>query len=191
MKFTNRFEKSSFIERCAFKNFIKLYDGFKGYHIEYTPFDGFDQYDVLLSKIEDGIITKRIFIEIKVRDKHYEEYFLETKKLNALRKTMKENYIENYTFLYLNFTPTGTYIWNTSITDDLKVSKCVMNKATMNSRSEKVNKSKYDLPISMAKHWHYTWDEGQLRPYYDEYFSSKVSSTIMKDHRFKDILLGI
>ena len=196
MNFVNNYEKSSFSERAAFKNFIKLYNGFKNWEILLTPYDGYDCYDVLLYKIKDGIITNRMFIEIKIRDCIYDTYFLETKKLNSIKKLCEsELYFtdDEYKILYLNFTPQGTFIWDCSVIEkeNIKVSKQMMNKATMSSRTKKVNKSKYDLPISLAKRWDYIWDEKQLIPHYDEYFNNRVKQTIKSDYRFKDILFGI
>lgn len=193
MNFVNDFERASFIERCAWKNFLSLYDAFPGWEQIILPYEGKDVYDVMLYKIENGSITKRVFIEIKVRNVIYDEYFMETKKYNSIKKLCeKELYLneDEYKILYVNFTPTGTYIWDTSILKDIKVSKVEMNKATMDSRSDKVNKSKYDLPISKAKRYNYIWDEGQLKKHYDQYFNKRVEKVIKKNKGLEDILFN-
>ena len=192
MKFTSDFEKSSFIERCAWKNFIKLYNPFDGWYVDITPYEGKTIYDVCLFKQVDGLITKRIFIEIKVRDNHWDDgLFLETKKYNSIKNLCdKELYLkeDEYKIWYLNFTPKGTFLWDCNITKELKSDKQVMNKATMSSRSEKENKSKWNMPIERAKTWNYIWDESQLRPHYDEYFNKKVKQNIRGKGGLEDIL---
>lgn len=193
MKFVSDFEKSAFIERCAWKNFLSIYDAFPGWEQVILPYEGKEVYDVLLFKIDNGYITKRVFVEIKVREVVYDEYFLETKKYNSIKRLCeKELYLnkEDYKILYVNFTPTGTYIWDTDIVNELTVSKQEMNKATMNSRDNKITKTKYDLPINKAKRYGYVWDEGQLKKHYDEYFNGRVEKVVKKNKGLEDILFN-
>lgn len=190
-RFKDQFERASFIERCAFKNLISIYDDFKDYTIYMTPFEGKDYYDVLLYKIKDGVIYNKIFIEIKVREVYYDDMFMETIKYNNIQNhCKKELYLndDEYKIYYLNFTPKGTFMWDTKIIKDIPVTKQLMNKATMSSRNDKKNKSKYDLPISKAKKWNYIWDIKQLDKHYNEYFNKKVEKVIKNNKGLEDIL---
>lgn len=190
-RFIDDFEKSSFIERCAWKNFLKLYNPFPGYEIMLMPYEGYSIYDVMLYKIENHIITNRVFIEIKVRKVVYDSYFFETKKYNSIVKLCKEELClrdDEFKILYLNFTPTGTYIWNTDIIKDMNVTKQVMNKATMSDRTNKVNKTKWDMPIDKSKKYNYIWDERQLNDYYDSYLVEKVKEKVKKVKGLEEIL---
>ena len=192
-RFTNKFERAAFCERIAFRNWNKLYNPFKGWTIIETPIEGYDVYDILLHKYKDGIIVKRIYLEIKIRDVEYDEYFLETKKLNSIHKMcVDELYLkeDEYKIFYLNFTPSGTYLWDTKIVEDIPVTRQVMNEATMASRDKKINKGKYNLPISRAKHWEYTWDEKQLQAHYDEYILEKTKKKMGTSNGFNDLLFG-
>jgi len=182
MLFTNDFEKKAFIERAAFKSLLSLYNVFPGYEIMYTPVEGKQCYDVMLYKLNDGIMCDRVFIEIKVRDVVYSDYFLETKKINSIKKMCDDLFLteDEYKILYMNFTPQGTYIWNCNIIKDIKITKQLMNKATSNNTTDKVLKSKYDLPTDKARKYNYTWDEQQLKKHYPTYLNKKVEDKIKK-----------
>jgi hypothetical protein len=57
----------------------------------------------------------------------------------------------NITILYVNSTPSGSYIWNIDdIIGKYKTTMVSMNKSTMNSRTEKKRKSVYLLNPSDA-----------------------------------------
>jgi hypothetical protein len=164
--FTNDFEKAAYMERIAFRNFIKLYNLFQGegYDIDIRPYEGQDVYDVLVSKHNDGSIYKRYIIELKIRDKDFdnEGYVYETKKHKSLTN-IKNLDPDNNEILYINFTPNGTYIWFIDrIIGNYQSIKKEMNKATMNSRSDKSNKTTYLLLPKDAKHYQYRWDIKQF-----------------------------
>jgi len=195
MRFSNDFEKASFIERCAFKNFVKLYPQFNNYQMLITDFDGKDLYDIMLYKInEKGLMSDRIFIEIKVRHTIFDTYFMETKKVNSIINFCKnELYLndDEYKIWYMNFTPEGTFIWN--VKKEMSKNKIIykeMNKKTMESRSDKVNKSVYELDKASGKRFNYVWDENQLINYYNEYFNKKVEVKIKGNKGLEDILFS-
>ena len=172
MTFLNDFEKAAYMERIAFKNFIKLYNLFEGdnFDIDIRPYEGNDKYDVLISKHNDGSIYKRYIIELKIRDKDFdsEGYVYETKKHKSLMD-IKNLDGDNNEILYINFTPNGTYIWFIDrIIANYKPIRKKMNKATMNSRSDKSNKGTYLLLPKDAKKYEYRWDIRQFNEKIEE-----------------------
>lgn len=184
--FKSDVHRYAFIERCAWKEFNDSYKIFDNYNKIVTPYDGNDSYDVFLYKIDnEGRMYNRIFLEIKVRNKNYNEWFFETKKYNAiLNMCKKELYLKDdeYKILYLNFTEIGTLIWDTDIIyeNDMKVSTQMMNTTTFKSRIDKTLKSKYDMPTDKAKHYKYIWDESHLEKHYKEYFYNEVEKKVKK-----------
>ena len=182
--FTNDYEKAAYQERCAFKNLISLYDAFPGYEYKVNPASGKEVYDVLIYKLEDGKMTNRIFIEIKIRDCIREDYMLETKKYNSIIKLCKEELYLNdneYKIFYLNFTPIGTYLFNCNIVKDIPITYLECNKSTCNSRYDKVNKSKWDLPLNKAiRKYDYIFDQNNTSKYYNSYIIEKVEQKIKK-----------
>lgn len=167
----NKFEEASKKERFAFNQFIKLYNLYQSdkYEIFITPDDGYDSYDVLIQEVdlESGIIIKRWIIEIKIRKERathcgYEEGFiLEKKKYNQLKK-MKDIDSEKNEILYINFTTEETLVFNLSEID-IEFERKFMNKATMSSKKDKVNKLVSLLNHNDAKRYNYIFDEIQYR----------------------------
>lgn len=165
-EFLNDFERSAYYERLAFENFIhnyKLFNDKDKWDILITPYYADDVYDVMITKHEKGSVIKRYIIELKIREKSFDDegYVYETKKHNSLTK-IKNIDPEHNQILYINFTPNGTYVWN--IDECLKEYKPIkkeMNKATMTSRDDKSNKSTYLLLPVSAKKYEYRWDIGQ------------------------------
>jgi hypothetical protein len=164
MTFLNDFERAAYMERIAFNNFINNYKLFTNDDIDIRPYWGDDVYDVLISKHNDGSIYKRYIIELKIRDGDFdnEGYVYETKKHNSLMKikNLDPNLNE---IIYINFTPNGTYVWFIDkIIDNYQSIKKEMNKATMESRTNKNNKWTYLLLPKNAKKYEYRWDIRQF-----------------------------
>ena len=162
-KITNPFEEASYKERLAFKNWRQLYKLFpeEKWTVFITPYDGVDVYDVLVQNNQ----YKRIIIEIKIRNEFatkcgLEEGFIYESKKHKSLSQVKDLDPENNTIMYINFTTNGTYVWNISKID-LKPIKKVMNKATMNSKSDKENKTTYLLKVEDAKFYPYIYDDLQ------------------------------
>lgn len=175
--FNNDFEKSAYMERLAFDNFRTLYNLFNDDNVIKTDYTGNDVYDVLVTKHNDGLIYKRYIIELKIRDKAYENYVFETHKYRDLQKIKKID-SDNNEIIYINFTPDGTYVWSIDkIIHKYNPVKMEMNKATMNSRSDKEEKSIYLLLPSDAKKYEYRWDLGQ--------FNDKIEQEKQKQLKIK------
>ena len=126
--------------------------------------ESFDAVIYLRDKITLRIIYKFI-IEVKYRDSEYETLMLEKKKHKALLNDLKKaeqfkGVEEDIAILYINFCPSGTYIFNLSsdkLIDFLKDNK---NKATVKqvrttfiADDAKIDKDIYYLPKSLAKHY--------------------------------------
>lgn len=169
---TDKYEEAAYKERLAFKEFIKTfkYSNNELYEIVYTEYTGSDVYDVL---IVNRLTRKRAIIEIKIRGDEgthrgiQDGFFLEKKKYNSLLKLRKYEILSNEDdckIFYLNFTTSGTYMWNLdSIL--IKSVRMTMNKATMGSKIDKVDKEVFTLKVEDAKHHSYQWID---RKYWDD-----------------------
>lgn len=185
--FQNEFEKSSYKERLAFKNFIKsqgvdiLTD--KKHTIGITPHEGKDKYDVSIKEIQDNGHHHHIFIELKIRNLKENDleqarkdgFFYETKKHKDLMY-LKSLMPEMVKIKYINFTPDGTYIWDI---DDLveknllKSIKRYMNKTT-SVYVGKENKTVYQLKTDWATKYDYVWSEEQFDKHIKEIHEIEV-----------------
>lgn len=149
MYFTDKYEEASFKERLYFDKLIELHNIFPSDKWTYykTSYLGYDDYDYSAT---NKITGKRLIIEIKIRDKSWGGYVYETKKHKKLMDIKKTD-PNNITILYVNSTPSGTYIWNIdNIIGKYKTTWVEMNKSTMNSRTEKKRKRVYLLETSDA-----------------------------------------
>jgi hypothetical protein len=174
VKFYDKFQEAAYKERLAFDNLVRLYNLFskEKYSILKTPYDGMDEYDVLVQRHTKGSIERRFIIELKIRmlsgdalqQAETDGYIFESKKYNSLKRIRDIDAAYNVA-LYISFTPTGTYMWNINELEEkglLKPIKKEMNKATMNSRDDKANKKVYLLKKEWAKDWSYIWSEDQF-----------------------------
>lgn len=183
--FINAYEKASYIERLAFRNFTKLYNLFTNDNVLETHYGGNDVYDYLITRKKDNGY-KRLIIEIKVRDKIHPTYIYENKKHKSLSK-VKAIDSENNTILYINMTPNGTYVWNIDkIISKYKLVDKEMNKATMTSTTDKENKKCYLLNTEDAKHYEYRWDYKQFN---EEIEKEKMIEKQKQDQLNDDICL--
>lgn len=165
------FEIASRKERLAFDTMVKLYNVFPpNYRINPSPIDGHDSYDYWIHKLNENFsITQRYVVEVKIRslqgsqldDARENGWLLETKKFNSLKKMLEID--PEMKILYVCFTNDGTYFFDLLKLESqglLKVSKKVMNKATMNSKTDKINKSIYLLKSEWAsKSYPFIWDD--------------------------------
>lgn len=137
----NRFQQSELIGRKA------LEEAFPNRNFQYTTGE-YDTYDAFI----DGDFKISLF-EIKIRNASYDDYILESKKLNALIREAKKLYEQGYitvNIYYVNFTPSGTYVWDLSkAVKNLKKGSAFAGKTTAEA-SSKVNKSVYYLPVNRA-----------------------------------------
>lgn len=194
MKFTDDFEKREWLARQALKELQDIYPEYFKWQIHFTEgkYDDYDAYYFILD-IEKQNIKKRVWIELKIRDTEYDTYILEKKKLNQLIKKRDDMFLtsDDVEFLYINYTPTRTIIWNiTNIKDERQLERKVMNKATSISRDDKKNKEIYYLKPSEGKILNYILNEKTLLRRYDEYLLDKVKEMIKKKPGLEDILFS-
>jgi hypothetical protein len=164
MIFTNDFEKREFIGRESLKELQKLYSNLFKYPLHFTT-DTYSAYDAFYHIIdtETHSIKKRVLIEIKIRDRQFPEYIIETKKLNSLEKIRKDLGFtkDEMSILYINFCPNETIVWDIDkINNDVKT--LVANKATSISRNEKINKSVIYLQPIEGKRLNYIYNENSI-----------------------------
>lgn len=161
----DKFIEASKRERFALMNILPLLKSNTNYDwTEYlTDIYSYDVYDCLLQAYIDGSIKKRFIIEIKIRDKHYDDLILETKKLKDLKSKVYDDITD---VIYINVTPKGTYLFNVTKLqkeNKLTTNKLMANKATMNSREHKIEKSVIYLDYNDAKFYPYTFSELQYK----------------------------
>jgi hypothetical protein len=164
MTFTNDFEKREYLGREALRELKVLYPNLFKYDLHFTT-DTYAAYDAFYHIIDSDThsITKRVLIEIKIRDRHFPEYILETKKLNSLKKIRKDLGFneDEMSILYINFCPNETIIWNIDkINNDVKTNE--YNKATAVSRKDKVSKDVIMLQPTEGKQLDYILDESKI-----------------------------
>lgn len=200
----NKFEEAAIKERIAFKNLRELYNLFNTEDclITINPYDGMESYDLIIQYHKNGTIIKRLIIELKIRslsgmslqDARDNGWIFEDKKYKSLKKAADLDPDKNV-MLYICFTPDGTYIWNiTKLQSDFKKHKKVMNKATMSSTDNKINKTVYLLDPKLAhKHYEYRWDDAQYQKEKQlEIINKQRNINILKDDRdmLWDLLKG-
>jgi hypothetical protein len=183
MTTTQRFIEAAKKERYAFKEFIKETKLFNStsWNIFISPDDGYDDYDVLIQKIcgagfRKGLVCKRYIIELKNRT-HLSDYvtsqcgiegwILEKAKYDKLKKHYDMD-PERNRMLYICFTNKGTMVWDLTDLEDLNVIKKEMNKATMVSRENKINKNVILLKEENAKIYPYTFNQNDYYKFEEE-----------------------
>ena len=143
--FVNRFQKLE--EQCR----VALQELFPkkkfNFSSEYAP------YDAWCFTKKNG--KKLIYlIELKIRNRSYNEYILEQKKLDNLleaqiqfQRTFPDREVKIF---YLNFTPQGTFTWdlNQTVADAQKMT--IEAPQYTAKASDKVGKSVYYLPVEKA-----------------------------------------
>ena len=194
MKFTDDYEKREWLGREALKELKEIYPEYFKYELRFTT-EKYAYYDAFyfIIDVDTQKLRKRVWIEIKIRDETYDDYVLELKKLNQLIKKRDEMFLteDDVIFLYLNYTPNETIIWNiTKIKEEGEVKNKVMNKATSTSRKDKKDKKIYYLKPSDGKRLDYVLNEKQLLRKYDNYLLDKVKEMIKKKPGLEDILFG-
>jgi hypothetical protein len=193
MRFTDGFEKREFLANNSLKELQRLYPDKFRWELHFTPIKHtFDAFWVVLD--ENGSIRKRVWVEMKIRDKVYDDYMLEKKKLSQINKLKKELGLrdDEVSILYLNFTPEGTFLWDVSKIDpDTINDKIKANKATETSRTNKVDKSHIMLDKSKAYKFNYIINEQHIiNIYYDQLLLSKTKEKIKKVKGLEDILFN-
>ena len=156
--FTSDFEKYELLGRWRLLELQSLYKNIFKEELKMTPFQ-YESYDSYYIKFNHETMKqeKIYFIEIKCRTKDYdsEGFTLETSKYKKLETARENLYLtkEEVNYLYINFTPTKTLIWNiTNVKDyNLPIVYKDMNKTTVISKTDKKPKPQWLLPTSSAK----------------------------------------
>jgi hypothetical protein len=164
MEFTNDFEKNEVIAREALLELNKKYNLFTG-DIHFTT-DTYSAYDAFYFIIDDVThnIKKRVYIELKIRSRIFDSYLLESKKMNSLLKIRKDMYFteDEATILYINFCPNETIIYNIDKVKNLPTEKLIANKCTVNSKTDKIEKTVIMLKPTDGKQIEYIINENEI-----------------------------
>lgn len=179
---TDKFTEAGKKERYCLTEFFK-YLSFRSndYNYSFSPSDeseciGFDG-TLIISYKMTGTILSYYIVEAKVRTEVYDAFIFEKYKLNTLKKYKQK--LDKYfnaqysdktiNMMFVSFTEKGTFMYDIltiiknnlmpKITKDLK-----MNKATVTSREDKIQKDVYLLPqdISVKYKWNFNETEYQL-----------------------------
>jgi hypothetical protein len=163
MNFIDDFEKREWLGRQALKEIKVLYPNYFKYELHFTT-GKYDKYDFYYLIIDEQFrIVKRVLGEIKIRDRYFDEYILEEKKYNSLMKVRKEMGMnkDEMSLLYINLCVDGTYVYDLDKLE-LKWDTLMANKATCDSRTNKVKKSVLYLTKSSGKFIPYVINEKKL-----------------------------
>jgi hypothetical protein len=184
MIFLNEYDKNEFYGREMLKDFIKSYPTVFKYEMHYMPnqYDSYDAYYFVIK--EDQQIKKRVWIEIKIRTSVYQNYILEAKKIKGLIKKRNELFLteDEVAFLYINFTPEGTFIWNiTNIEENNKSEKLTCNKQTAESRDIKTTKSVYYMEKDKANFFPYRLDYDRINKNYKKNYLYPIIEKKIKE----------
>lgn len=119
---------------------------------------GYDAMVLVKDKLT-GESIKWIMLEAKVRSTEFDNWFLELKKLNTLKRDRKYKIEKEYInlpiqIMYINFTPNKTVLWNLSkLEKDKSLGELVrreMNAVTVQSTTNKTKKQVYLLEEDMG-----------------------------------------
>jgi hypothetical protein len=117
------FYEKSLLERGYLKLIFDKLPTAYDYKTWMTPAEGYEVYDGVILRFEKGTskLIDRMIIEVKVRDKFYNDLILEKIKFNDLKKvkrqmdtkTKKDCYMDVKTrLIYINITPEGSYFFD-------------------------------------------------------------------------------
>jgi hypothetical protein len=160
-KFNDDFERREWFGREGLKHLKELFPNTFKWDINFTT-GKYDDYDAFWFIIDENqSIKRRVWVEIKWRDRSFDDYILEVKKLNQLKKLRNSMFLskDDVTFIYINFTPNGTFMWDITNMED-SGDTLVANKATSDSRKNKINKKIIYLPE--GKRFDYVINETQI-----------------------------
>ena len=118
-----KFYEKSLLERGYLKLIFDKLPTAYDYKTWMTPAESYEVYDGVIFRFEKGTskLIDRMIVEVKVRDKFYNELILEKIKFNDLKKvrrqmdtkTKKECYMDVKTrLIYINITPQGSYFFD-------------------------------------------------------------------------------
>ena len=136
----DKFTKASYKERQALQTILPS-------TTNYTDINSYKPYDAV-----SLINGKKYIVEAKVRDTHYDQLLLETKKYNTLLELSETH---SCSILYIVFTPLGAYIFNLTQLKEthpelFKITTLNCPKQTMGN-NQKINKPVILLDIKYSK----------------------------------------
>lgn len=180
-KFSDDFERREWYGRQGLKKLQELYPNTFRWELHFTSgqYDPYDAYFIIYDPITQQL-KKRVWIEIKWRDKSFDQYILETKKLKQLIKLRGSLYLDStdVQFLYLNFTPDGTYMWDVTNYSPDESESLVANKETSKSRQNKIKKDVIYLPE--GKKFNYILNERDIQL---DWIKNKIGDEVKKTIR--------
>jgi hypothetical protein len=175
MVFANNYERDEWLGRQALKKLQSLYPNALKHRIHFTEL-AYDCFDAYIHITTNYVVTKYIFIEIKIRKTAYPDYILEKKKSDSLNAFIKRNHLnaDEYQLLYVNFTPSGTYFWDiTTVSTPLTTLSCP---STTSTTGHKVDKRNYMLPTNAAKRFDFIYNETDIMT--EAEYKLKLKNTI-------------
>lgn len=149
----DQFQKYEVYGRLALRNIVISDD------IVVT--EEFAPYDAYKDSVIDG---KRIryLIEIKIRNGSYPDYMLDSAKLSSMRaekaKLLNSKEFDQVLLLYVNFTPSGSYIWDIEKNIAGKTPGSDYLRRTTAAPSSSVMKRIYYLQVTKATKYPYVID---------------------------------
>ena len=135
-----KFHLASKRERELLTKIIPLLMKNRSYDYTLTPIEGFDKYDGIL--MYNG---KMILLEVKIREKHYDQLYLEKIKYDDLMKIKKEGKYD--AIYYINETPQGIYMARIDDKQFNHISYVLCPVSTMDPNKGKVKKAVYELDV--------------------------------------------
>lgn len=196
-----RMEAKGEIERFALNQLVnKLNNSKKHYYkllaTQTSKSISYDGQIFVFDKVSDTLLEKYL-VEVKVRTESYDEYFLERKKLQSLRKQEKQISckcgVGRFKKLYVNFTPNGVYMFDLDqMEQDNLLNQPIlreMNEVTVESTSKKVKKLVYLLNVKDAiKHINMTISGEEIINYFKHNIDIANEGIKMTEERIKKIV---
>lgn len=174
MTFKNKYEKFSFMERCAWWELQKVVGKNPLIKHKATKINSFQPYDILTGVYnEKGRQIEMIVTEIKIRSMVFDNYYIEKQKILGII-----SYFNNLGFIqsrykrnFVNMTPTGTYVWNMDIAlDGRKLETKRLLKSKGKPELGYVEKEVYSLYKSEAEFIDFIWNEDLAEPYLKKFY---------------------
>jgi hypothetical protein len=149
------------------------------YTVYHTPDQTNSKYDCLVKKFDKATnkVIKKMFIETKIRGAYYDTMLLEKKKLEYLKKFVKDPAIDR--IYYINFTPRNTILF-----DLLKIEPTMFfvehehNTLTIDKERGKVKKEVTYLDVTNGIVYDYVYNKPEpIVPFLSEQQVDKILSS--------------
>lgn len=191
--FEDKFAEREFYGRQALKELQNDYPEKFRFEI-FENNDKYAHYDAYYFVLDHNTqsIKKRVWVEIKIRDRVFPDYFLEVKKWNNLEKERNALGLnkDEVVYLYLNFTPEGVYMWNISDIDKYEKEKRLMNKATSTDRNNKIDKEIVNLKTNDAYKFDYYLNKDLILKRYTDKLLLDITKQQIKKKGLEAVLFN-